>query len=157
MKRRAKEEEKPKKEEDPNALLKDGFAISNNDSGNYHVELNNKVILIKRPQVDHLQVGFTPKTAVNDGAVSPAVLDPKNQTKRSKLSTTTMFHDIPANQEEYAINLIKGLKKISKNDPFNQYLINKEVKLKPYVALTDEQGTTVTGEMSVEETQAKMR
>jgi hypothetical protein len=68
-----------------------------------------------------------------------------------------MFHDIPANQEEYAINLIKGLKKISKNDPFNQYLINKEVKLKPYVALTDEQGTTVTGEMSVEETQAKMR
>jgi hypothetical protein len=49
MKRRAKEEEKAKKEEDPNALLKDGFAISNNDSGNYHVELNNKVILIKRP------------------------------------------------------------------------------------------------------------
>jgi hypothetical protein len=68
-----------------------------------------------------------------------------------------MFHDIPVNQEDYAINLIKGLKKISKNDPFNQYLINKEVKPKPYVALTDEQGTTVTGEMSIEETQAKMR
>ena len=30
-----------------------------------------------------------------------------------------MFHDIPVNQEDYAINLIKGLKKISKNDPFN--------------------------------------
>lgn len=68
-----------------------------------------------------------------------------------------MFHDISVNQEDYAINLIKGLKKISKNDPFNQYLINKEVKPKFYVALTDEQGTTVTGEMSIEETQAKMR
>ena len=54
------------------------------------------------------------------------------------------------------MNLIKGLKKISKNDPFDQYLINKEVKPKPYVALTDEQGTTVTGELSVEESIAKM-
>ena len=61
------------------------------------------------------------------------------------------------NQEEYTINLIKGLKKVSKNDPFDQYLINKEVKPKPYVALTDEQGTTVTGEISVEESLAKMR
>ena len=49
MKRRAEEEQKAKKEEDPNGLLKDGFAISNNDSASYHVELNNKVILIKRP------------------------------------------------------------------------------------------------------------
>jgi hypothetical protein len=49
MKRRALEEEKAKKVEDPNGLLKDGFAISNNDSVSYHVELNNKVILIKRP------------------------------------------------------------------------------------------------------------
>ncbi len=55
------------------------------------------------------------------------------------------------------MNLIKGLKKISKNDPFDQYLINKEVKPKPYVALTDEQGTTLTGELSLEESQAKMR
>ena len=49
MKRRALEEEKNKKPEDPNALLKDGFAISNSESASYHVELNNKVILIKRP------------------------------------------------------------------------------------------------------------
>lgn len=102
-----------------------------------------------------MQIGYTPKTAVTDGAVSP--VDPKNQTKRSKLSTTTMFQETSGNQEEYAMNLIKGLKKISKNDPFDQYLINKEVKPKPYVALTDEQGTTLTGELSLEESQAKMR
>ncbi len=100
-------------------------------------------------------MGYIPKTAINDGAVSP--VDPKNQTKRSKLSTTTMFQDVSSNQEEYALNLIKGLKKLSKNDPFDQYLINKEVKPKAYVALTDEQGTTVTGELSVEESIAKMR
>jgi hypothetical protein len=62
-------------------------------------------------------MGYIPKTAINDGAISP--VDPKNQTKRSKLSTTTMFQDVSSNQEEYALNLIKGLKKLSKNDPFD--------------------------------------
>ncbi len=66
MKRRAKEEEKTQKDFDPNGLYQDGSTVSHNDSALYHVELNNKVILIKKPQVDHMQGGYVIKSVVNE-------------------------------------------------------------------------------------------
>ncbi len=66
MKRRAKEEEKTQKDVDPNGLYQDGSTVAHNDSALYHVELNNKVILIKKPQVDHMQGGYVIKSVVNE-------------------------------------------------------------------------------------------
>ncbi len=94
MKRREEEQKKVKKEEDPKGLLQDGLLIpSSVDPSNYHVELNNKVIMIKRPNVDNIQSGIVLKSAVKDG--ESITTDPKNMTKRSKatVGTTSTFNE----------------------------------------------------------------
>ena len=51
----------------------------------------------------------------------------------------------PMAKEEYTASQIRNLKKISKPEPFDQYLINNELKPKTFVTLTDAQGNSVIG------------
>jgi len=48
-----------------------------------------------------------------------------------------------ASTEEYAVNLIKGLRKISKAEIFDQHLINKDIVPKGGVSLVGADGTSV--------------
>ena len=65
MRRRALEQEKVKKDTNPNSLLQDGSLVARDENAQYHVELDSKVILIKRPAVDHLTSGVQIKTEIN--------------------------------------------------------------------------------------------